>query len=134
MPSFLDGNNENGIDVTSPQIQPPGTIARFAESDGKQYFKNIHCKNDHIHYDLGNKLITVTPRSRNKSETLFNIARKFIENGGMQKLFDKLRETMNPNLLTIFFCAISGIASLYHLKYAEEMYRQMKDILAIYNT
>ena len=86
-----DTYDTDDIDVTSPEIQPLKTVARFREySFSKSHSDFVNDHNDHVMEEVAGERIYLVPRNKFCSETLFRIAKNFIKEGGFDKMVGML--------------------------------------------
>lgn len=50
----------------------------------------------------------------------------------MDKLFKKLKEKINPEMMLTFLSGIGSISVMFHVNYAQEIYLDVKNVLDMY--
>jgi len=128
-----NGNPETfdleNIDVTSPRIQRPATIARPGDYAYSRSIDAVNDFNDLEFEEINGERLNYIPRSKYLSELLFKATRKFMKDEGYSKLLERLSKENNWDVLVPVVSSLGNIAANLHRNYLREIIERLKPIV-----
>jgi len=125
MKGRYNGNAENfdidNIDVTSPRIQRPATLAKPGDYTYSRSIDAVNDFNDMEFEEINGERLAFLPRAKFQSELLFRIARKFIRERGFKHLSEMLGKENNWDVLVPVVSALGNIAANLQRQYLREV-------------